>query len=49
MMREHDHIDVILEEDDGIYEKGESLRVFIIRLANRYPEKRFWLAFCRFS
>jgi len=28
MMREHDHGDVVLEEDDGIYEKGDTLKSF---------------------
>ena len=28
MMREHDHRDVVLEEDDGIYEKGDTLKSF---------------------
>ena len=28
MMREHDHGDVILEEDDGIYEKDDTLKSF---------------------
>jgi len=28
MMREHDHGDVVLEEDDGIYERGDILKSF---------------------
>ena len=28
MMRKHNHEDVILEEDDGIYEKGDTLQSF---------------------
>ena len=28
MMREHDHEDAILKEDDGIYEKGDILKSF---------------------
>ena len=28
MMREHDHGDVVLEEDDDIYEKGDTLKSF---------------------
>ena len=28
MMREHDHEDVVLEEDDGIYEKGQYSQEF---------------------
>ena len=28
MMREHDHIDVILKDDDGIYEKKDTLKSF---------------------
>ena len=28
MMREHDHGDVVLEEDDSIYEKGDTLKSF---------------------
>ena len=26
MMREYDHGDIVLEEDDGIYEKGDTLK-----------------------
>ena len=28
MMREHNHRDVVLEEDDDIYEKGDTLKSF---------------------
>ena len=28
MMRKHDHGDVVLEEDDGIYEKGDTFKSF---------------------
>ena len=28
MMREHDHRYIVLEEDDGIYEKGDTLKSF---------------------
>jgi len=28
MIRDHDHGDVVLEEDDGIYEKGDTLKSF---------------------
>ena len=28
MMRKHDHRDVLLEEDDGIYEKGDTFKSF---------------------
>ena len=44
MMREHR--DIVLEEDDSIY---ETLKVFIIRPINRYPGRHFWLAFYRFG
>ena len=28
MMKEHDHREVVLKEDDGIYEKGDTLKSF---------------------
>ena len=28
MMRKHDHEDVVLKEDDGIYEKGDTFKNF---------------------
>jgi len=34
MMREHDHRDIVLEEDDDIYEKGDNLKSFIFRPVN---------------
>jgi len=49
MMRKHDHRDVILEEDDGIWKRAILSRVFIIRPVNRYPERHFCLAFCQFG
>ena len=34
MMREHNHGDILLEEDGCIYEKGDTFKVFITKLTN---------------
>ena len=40
-MQEHSQGDLILEEDDGPYEKGDILRSFTTRLVDRRPRRRF--------
>ena len=49
MMRKHDHRDVVLEEDDGIYEKSDILKSFHHRPVSRYSGRHFWPAFCQFG
>jgi len=49
MMKDYDHRDVVLEEDEVSMKREIPLRVFITRLVNRYPKKCFWLAFCQFG
>ena len=43
------HEDVVLEEDDGIYERVTSFRVFIIKRNTLCLKKPSSLAFCRFG
>ena len=47
MLREHDHRDVVLEEDDGIYKKGDTLKIFHTQSCQSISRKHFWPAFCR--
>ena len=49
MMREHDHEDVILEEDTGIYEKRDTLKSFHHQARQSISRKHFWPAFCQFG
>ena len=48
-MQEHSQGDMILEEDDGPYEKGDLSGVSIIRLVDRYLRRHFWPGFYRFG
>ena len=44
-MQEHSQGDLILDEDDGPYEKGDILRSFHHRLVDRRLGRHFWLVF----
>ena len=41
MMREHNHGDVILEEDDDIYDKGDTLKSFHHQAHQLIPRRHF--------
>jgi len=40
-MKEHDHRDILLEEDEGSTKKEIPSKVFITKPANRYSESTF--------
>ena len=46
-MRTENHKDVILEEDDGEYERGNVFLSLPIRIQDRSHRKRYWLAICQ--
>ena len=48
MKKKHDHGDVILKEDDGIYEKEDILKSFHHH-SSTYILKRLLAAFCQFG
>jgi len=45
MMREHDHRDILLEEDDGIYEKGGTFKSFHHHARQTIFRKALWAGF----
>ena len=46
-MKVRNHEDVVLEEDDGVYERGDVFLSSTARLQGRSPGKRYWLAICQ--
>ena len=48
-MKEHAQGDIVLEEDDGICEKGDILRCFHQQTINQCPGRHFWLGFYKFG
>jgi len=49
MMREHDHGDVVLEEDDDIYEKGDTLKSFHYQARQLISQKALLAGFYQFG
>ena len=45
MMKKHDHEDIILEEDDDIYEKGDTLKSFHHQAHQRISQKALLASF----